>query len=641
MIEEQSSTTKRKKDAPFWKRGLQQATTQKRVQAQRSQTRSALVGAIGMALIVVALFSVTAQCVVPSLCVMEIRTDKHEYHLGEHVRLYIWLVANTNPDLPSIDNAQLQVELWRPVEPMVTLAHRENISLHKGAKWDELLLTVPVTEDPFRDTGVYVVHAAFLSQAGETHCEAYTSFIISRSSFGKDPDTRTLLVTSRRADISEPFVSTLAVWLEAFYRTEVHLIYQEGIYQVYQSGIYQDFDVLIYYAIDPEHSPPPELIGDIFESEGITKKKVVWIGYYLDAAQDYLPLYGLGYETLSPENGSEELLYVDSGVSYTLSQPDPICVEVTDDELARVRATVDGEPIIVSAKQSYYQENGECFYFVGFHPTAHLTPFGAHLVFCDMLNEVYGIDRGRLALVRLEDIHALTEAKHLLSVTSFLKDEDVPFTLALIPIYANEDGPKIHISWNSDFRLKVKRALLDGGELVLHGATHQYDGETARDFEFWDEENDTPIGDSEYALQRVADALIEIEFSELRPYLIGWETPHYKASDEAYSVFEEYFRLLYEHSYWRFYLHLLPYPVQRENALYVPTNLYYVRGEDPQSDVDRILEEARLLAGLQHGAIASFFYHPSLGLEHLEEILWGLQEQGWIFQHVSHFIDDK
>jgi len=605
-----------------------------------SQIKRTLVLMLGIALLLVTLSSATVQCADPSLCTMEIRTDKHQYHLGESVQLYMWFEVDINPDLPGIENAQLQVELWRPVGPMVILAPREDIPLRKGAEWDELLLTLPVTEESFPETGVYIVHAAFLSQAGGTYCEAYASFIISRSSFGKDPNTRTLLVTSRRAYISEPFVSTLAVWLEAAYRTEVHIVYQEGVYQAYQSGMYDGFDVLIYYGTDYEHPPSPELIGDIFGGEGITNKKVVWIGYHLGTAQDYLPLYGLG-ETLSPENGSEDLLYLDSGVSYALSQPDPICVEVTDNELARVRATVEGEPIIVSAKHAHHPENGECFYFVGFRPTAYLTPFGAHLVFCDILNEVYGIDRGKFALVRLEDIHALTNSEKLLSVTGFLKDEDVPFTLALIPIYANGAGTTIHISWDSDFRGMVSNALLDGGEFVLHGATHQYDGETAVDFEFWDEKNETYIGGAEYALQRVADAIIEVEFSDLRSYLVGWETPHYKASDEAYAVFEEYFELLYEHQYWGFDLILLPYPVQRENALYVPTGLYYVKGEAPQNDVDRILDEARLLAGLRYGAVASFFYHPSLGLEYLKKIVWGLQEQGWIFQHVSHFIEDK
>ncbi len=309
--------------------------------------------------------------------------------------------------------------------------------------------------------------------------------------------------------------------------------------------------------------------------------------------------------------------------------------------MARVPATVDGAPIIVSAKNAYFPEDGECFYFVGFHPTSYLIPFGAHLVFCDLLNEIYGISREKVALVRLEDVHAFTAAKDLLSVTAFLKDEGVPFTLALIPIYVSEDGTTTHISWNSDFRVKVKRALIDGGEFVLHGATHQYDGRTAADYEFWDEGNDTPVGDSEYALQRVADSLIEVEFSDLSLQLVGWETPHYSASMQAYAVFEEYFELVYEDPHFGFNLNLLPYPVETDNNLYVPTNLSYVRYEFQDEDVNRILEEALLLSSLPHGALASFFYHPFMGSENLQTIIGGLKKQGWSFKPVSYFFEAK
>jgi hypothetical protein len=312
---------------------------------------------------------------------------------------------------------------------------------------------------------------------------------------------------------------------------------------------------------------------------------------------------------------------------------------VINEELASVRAAVEDAPIIVSAKNAYFLENGECFYFVGFHPTSYLIPFGAHLVFCDILNEIYEITREKAALVRLEDVHALTESHHLLSVTGFLKSEDVPFTLALIPIYAKEDGTKTHISWDSNFRNKVKRALLDGGEFVLHGATHQYDGLTAIDYEFWDERHAMPVGGPEYAEQRVADGLIEIEFSELRPYMVGWETPHYAASEEAYQVFEEYFELVYETPHWGFNLELLPYPAEIEGTLYVPTNLSYVSSNSQNDDVNRILEQARLLSGLSHGAVASFFYHPFLGVENVETIIGGLKEQGWLFKAVSHFLE--
>ncbi len=605
-----------------------------------SRSRTTLFLLIGIGIMLLLPTSTAVHYAAAPLCVMEISTDKPAYHPDEQVQLYMWLKVNADPSLLDIKNARLELELKQPFGTYVTLSTQENISLRKGAEWDELLLSLPITGEPFRNMGDYEAHAILLSQASEIYCEAYTTFTI-KSIFGRSSRSRTLIVTSRRTELTEPFVSKLAVWLEASYQTSVQVLYQEGIYESYKSGLYRDFEVIIYYATDYQQPPPPELVVDIFEGEGRTKKKVIWIGYHLDKVQAYLQLYGLGYGTLSTGSGPVKLRYLDSGASYTLTAPDRVSVEVINGELARARATVEDAPIMVSAKQTYYPADGECFYFVGFHPTAYLIPFGAHLVFLDILNEVYGIERGKIALVRLEDIHALTDAQELLSITGLLRSENVPFALALIPIYVDKDGQETRLSQDRDFRIMVKNALLDGGEFVLHGATHQYDGVTAEDYEFWDEESGTPIGGAKYAEQRVADALMEIEFSGLGPYLVGWETPHYAAGEEAYAVFEKYFELMYEDPRWGFDLKLAPYPVETETNLYVPTNLNYVSGASPDADVDTILEEARLLAGLQHGALASFFYHPKMGLEGLKRIIAVLKEQGWTFKPVSSLLGNK
>ena len=185
----------------------------------------------------------------------------------------------------------------------------------------------------------------------------------------------------------------------------------------------------------------------------------------------------------------------------------------------------------------------------------------------------------------------------------------------------------------------IKNALLDGGEIVLHGATHQFDGITSLDFEFWDERTNAPVGDAAYAEQRIAEARMEIEFSGLGSSLIGWETPHYKAGDEAYAAFEEHFGLMYEDPHWGHDLKLIPYAAELAHTLYVPTPLFYVKEASIDANVDRILEEARLLAGLRHGALASFFYHPSLGLDALQRIVDGLKWQGWTFEAVSSLLD--
>jgi len=608
--------------------------------------RCRIFGKLGVLLLLFVLIKAFAAVAVP-LCVMEIWTDKEVYHPNESVQLYIWIKVNDVPELPDIEGARLVIELKQPFGTYITLSTKRDVSLRKGAEWEGMLLTLPITGEPFRNLGEYVVHAELFSRNDELYAEAFTKFII-KSIFGRKPRSRTLIVTSRRTELTEPFVSKLAVWLEAAFATDVRIIYQEGIYQSYRSGLYKDFDVLIYYGVDYQQPPPPGLITDIFEGEGITEKKVIWIGYHIEKVNAYIQrLYGLSYADFTSDVEPVNLLYADTGTDYKLFAADRIFVEVINPELVKVRAEVDEQPIIVSAKHTYYSEGGECFYYVGFHPTAYLVPLGAHLVFTDILNEVYGIERGKIALVRLEDVNAFTDPETLLSVTSYLKSEGIPFTLGLIPVYRDGKGTEIRLSQSRQFRMLIKMALLDGGELVLHGASHQYDGQTALDFEFWDEKNGVPVDGRAYAEQRVNEALREIELSGLHPYLAGWETPHYPgsyrdtysaASKEAYNVFEKYFDLLYENPHWGFDLSLLPYIVEVENAVYVPTNLGYVRQGHEAEDVRRILWETQLLSSLQYGALASFFYHPGLGVEPLRELIQGLKAQGWTFKPVSALV---
>ena len=574
----------------------------------------------------------------PLMCVMDVSTARPTYSPDESVQLSLWIKVNSNPALPEIENARLEVKLRQRFGSFVTLTQRSGISLPKGTEWSETLFTLFGTGEPFRNLGEYQVQATLLAPDGEVYCEAYTAFRI-KSVFGQDPSTRTLIVTSRRTSVTEPFVSKLVVWLEAAYQTEVHVLYQEGIFQSYQSGLYEGYDVLIYYATDYDQPPPAQLIEDLFEGEGITKRKVVWIGYHLDKIREYLPQYGLKYGALSTGNEPTQLLYLDSGVSYDLQNPDRVSLEVVDYGLARARAALGSETIIASAQQIDHPEDGECFYAVGFHPTAHLVPFGAHLVFCDLLSELYGINRGKTALLRLEDVNAFSDPDRLLAITRFLNEEGVPFTLALIPIYVDEQKRKTRLSQDLDFRIMVKSALLDGGEFVLHGDTHQFDGVTPQDYEFWDERINAPIGDAAYVEQRIADARMEIEFSGLGSSLVGWETPHYAAGEETYAAFERDFSLMYEDPHWGYDLRFIPYAVELAHTLYVPTNLGYVSGASFDADMGRIIEEARLLGGLQYGALASFYFHPSLGPEGLQRIVEGLKAQGWTFEPVSSLLD--
>ena len=75
----------------------------------------------------------------------------------------------------------------------------------------------------------------------------------------------------------------------------------------------------------------------------------------------------------------------------------------------------------------------------------------------------------------------------------------------------------------------------------MHGVTHQYKGETATDYEFWDESGNRilPEDSREYVDRKLRDGVAECIKNGVYPLV--WETPHYSASTLDYSVFAEHF----------------------------------------------------------------------------------------------------
>ncbi len=569
------------------------------------------------------------------LCVLELSTDSPTYSLGQVVSVFARLQVGEE----AITGARFKVEVRGPGHRAFTISTTSELAgelnLKPGFRWEGFLLNLPslTGQGLLALTGFYtLIGTLFDPPSGRIYCEDRKEFVIA-SPWGQTTTTKTLLVSSQRTEFVEPFVSKLAAWLEAAYKTRVQTVYQEGLYLGYRKGDYKDYDVIVYYGVDYGQPPPLDFLDDITNGEEITKKRVVWIGYHLDRlgqAQD-----NLGFRFAEQVSASQEtqLIYTHSNTGYTLRHIERTFVEITNGDLARVHATAGGRPIIASSKHRERPENGEYFYYFGFHPTAFVLPFGAHLVFLDILSEVYGINRGKVALVRLEDIHPRSSISALLSVTDYLKGERVPFTLSLIPFYV-DGADRTSITQESTFRTAVKQALLNGGELVVHGATHQFDGKTAEDWEFWDEKTNKPIGGAEYAEQRVKMALTEIQKAGLAPHTVGWETPHYLASDAHYAVFERYFGFLFE-PHRKFELAHVPYVIETASSVYIGTPLGFVQND---ADISRIAFEAEKLAGLKYGAVAAFFYHPFLGVDRLRAIVTALKTQGWQFQLVSSLI---
>ena len=230
---------------------------------------------------------------------------------------------------------------------------------------------------------------------------------------------------------------------------------------------------------------------------------------------------------------------------------------------------------------------------------------------------------GHYALVRLEDVNPASDITSLEQCIELLKSKDIPFSIALIPIYKN---PEKDVTIYLHEKPELVRLIKDSGAtIVLHGCTHQYDGETAVDFEFWDETSNAPleINNTEYATSKIELALEELKRCNLSAEI--WETPHYTSTFEVAGVVSRYFSKIYE-GYDR------KLTKNEFGQIVVPANLDYVKGEQPVQSVFEILAKAENISSSDdEDIVASFFYHPFLGTDYLRMLIGGLKKQGYKF----------
>ena len=230
---------------------------------------------------------------------------------------------------------------------------------------------------------------------------------------------------------------------------------------------------------------------------------------------------------------------------------------------------------------------------------------------------------GHYALVRLEDVNPASDITSLEDCIELLKSKNIPFSIALIPIYKN---PEKNVTIYLHEKPELVRLIKDSGAtIVLHGCTHQYDGETGIDFEFWDETSNAPleINNTEYATSKIELALEELKRCNLSAEI--WETPHYTSTYEVAGVVSRYFSKIYE-GYDR------KLTKNEYGQIVVPANLDYVKGEQPVQSVFEILAKAENISSSDdEDIVASFFYHPFLGTDYLRMLIGGLKKQGYKF----------
>lgn len=377
----------------------------------------------------------------------------------------------------------------------------------------------------------------------------------------------------------------------------------------------------------------PALLSDLAQRDQPT----CWINRGLDQFTTNTAIaarLGFKWGDFDDDTGFHTVTYRTSALPKTDAELNRI--SILDSNKVQVLATAgseeDSAPFVI--------RSGPFWYFAGpvFSDTVDNNQ---SLVFADLLHEILGVSHPaeRRALVRIEDVSADSDPDDLRRVADLLAARRVPFQIALIPIFRD---PGNHIELTLTDRPDVVEALhymvARGGTVIMHGVTHQLNGVSGDDYEFWDRLTSRTTADGSLAALRPK---LERGFEECFRaglYPVAFETPHYAASQEHYRSLATVFSHCYDRRMvidTELTQQAFPYlSTDLTGQRIIPENLGYIESEKPEAT--QISAAAHRLLAVRD-PVASVFFHPFMPIHYLEEILTALQRDGYHFVSIKDF----
>jgi uncharacterized protein YdaL len=439
--------------------------------------------------------------------------------------------------------------------------------------------------------------------------------------------------------------------------------------QQYTAGKVENYSATFYMGAVYDHPIPAAFLSDAIT----TSKTVVWFKYnlwqlawnanYSFTAAKGIQLNGLRglNETPSPANpepgffntvkykGLDFVKYYtyDSVRNVANADPDMLEVAVMDATKAQVVVPVTNAKTGVTVP--YITRSGN-FWYVADLPFSFIGPRDRYLVFSDVLHDMLGIQHAEShkALVRLEDVGAMVSVDAMKKLSDHMKSKNVPFSVAVIPRYVDGRGvynggvrQEVNLAQATNLRSSLNYAKARGGEMVMHGFTHQYGtmnnphtGVSGDDYEFWNIVDNKPFPEdsTSWVQGRLGQGLFDMKAWGLNP--IAWEAPHYHTSAITARTASQMFSTTYQRvvyftadkpnffapvnkdfSVGQFY----PYVIRKDyyGQYVLPENLgnieYDISTIDPTSNynytADTLIENAKYAKAVRDG-FASFFFHP-------------------------------
>jgi uncharacterized protein YdaL len=437
----------------------------------------------------------------------------------------------------------------------------------------------------------------------------------------------------------------------------------------YRSQQVAEFDATIYLGGHTNLAPSDVFLDDVMK----TTIPVLWIGENVErlrASNPDLWSRRLGFGSVGNEPDTVTRVdYKGEGLNrMSVDSTRLMRLEVTDPARVTVLATAalsDGTTLpwaVRSGVLTYVAEN----------PFLNVGEKDRYLAFSDLLFDALSpatLPRHR-ALVRLEDVGPFSDPRMLKKVADYLYSQHIPFAFGVYPVYKDPKGAE-HRGTETTVRLADRPQVVEAlkymcahnGTPVMHGYTHQLearanpdDAVSGRDFEFYLAHRDSagsvqldgavPGDSTQWAIRRIDQSAKEFNSSGLSTPRM-FEFPHYGASAQDYAAVAERLPYRYERSLYfpgllsghppddsgRTY-QFFPYAVRDVyGSEVIPENAgYFVPGGQAGNSggVTDILESARANLVVRDG-VASFFYHPYLGVGELPRIINGILQLGYTF----------
>ncbi|HEY2070359.1 MAG TPA: polysaccharide deacetylase family protein [Rhizomicrobium sp.] len=422
---------------------------------------------------------------------------------------------------------------------------------------------------------------------------------------------------------------------------------------------------------------PRELLRAIAARDGTT----VWFRYGVDQYLDRTRDLGVSYSGIREFDGNTHFFFDTiryKGFQFVKYQGDDAepamgVLKIADPRRAQTVATISDAH---TGEQAPYVIHSGAFWYVADLPFSFTSARDRYLVTADLLTDMLGEPPppdDHPALVRLEDVHPLTQPQAIDRLSAYFAQRKIPFSIALIPHYLDPFGR----SWggvHQDVTLAdpraaglvaaLKRAVERGGSIVQHGTTHQYglvrntnSAVSGDDFEFWNRTDMRPFPALEnegVVMDRVSQGRALILHAGLVPF--AFEVPHYEASPVAYRAIARIYPVSYQEvSYYSddrgrlgtgdaapeaWNTQYFPYVIRRDyyGEAVIPENLGDLQYAAPQETADDILRNADYAKSVR-GGYASFFFHPFFlegpdadrAMRDLDKIVTGIQKRGFHF----------